>query len=452
MTERTFPEGFVWGAATASYQIEGAVKAGGRGASIWDTFSHTAGKIVGGDTGDVATDHYHRVDEDSDLIASLGLNAYRFSIAWPRIQPDGTGPANAAGIAFYDRLVDNLLARGVAPAATLYHWDLPQALEDKGGWPERDTALRFAQYAALVHAALHDRVSMWSTLNEPWCSAFLGYASGVHAPGRQDPAASLAAAHHLMLGHGLATRAMRADARDGETFGITLNLSPVLVDNDSDRDAARVMDGLQNRIFLDPILRGGYAPDVIDVTQGITDWAFLHDGDEEIIGEPIDWLGVNYYSPMRVAADAESEGSPAYPGSAGVAILEPRGPLTDMQWEVYPQGIADLLTRLSAEYRVPLFITENGAAYPDVLRADGTVADAERVAYLEGHLSAVRDAIERGADVRGYFAWSLMDNFEWAHGFAKRFGIVYVDYETLERHPKDSARWYSRVAQTNRLP
>lgn len=450
---RAFPPGFLWGAATAAYQIEGAVAEGGRGRSIWDTFSHTPGAVVGGDTGDVATDHYHRYGQDVDLIAGLGLGAYRFSIAWPRIQPDGRGPANPEGLAFYDRLVDALLARGVAPAVTLYHWDLPQALEDAGGWPARDTAYRFAEYAELVHAALGDRVDLWSTLNEPWCSAFLGYLSGRHAPGRTDPGASLAAMHHLLLGHGMATGAMRSGARTDELFGITVNLSPAYPASDSlaDRAAAHLMDGMQNRVFLDPLLRGAYPQDVVTATLPDSDWSFVQPGDAQAIATPIDILGVNYYAPLRVQAQPSSPGSPEHPGTRGIAVLPPREPVTDMGWEIAPAAFTDLLVRLQQDYQVPVIITENGAAFADILEPTGRVADAQRIDFLAGHLAAVHEAMTRGADVRGYFAWSLMDNFEWAEGYAKRFGLIYVDYQTLARHLKDSARWYARVIDASAL-
>ena len=448
-----FPPGFLWGAATASYQIEGAVRQDGRGPSIWDTFSHTPGAVHAGDTGDVATDHYNRYAEDADLIASLGLGAYRFSLSWPRIQPDGAGAANTAGLAFYDRLTDALLDRGVTPAATLYHWDLPQALEDAGGWPERDTAYRFADYAALVHDALGDRIDLWTTLNEPWCSAYLGYAAGIHAPGRRDPAAAMAAMHHLLLGHGLAVRSMRESARASERFLVTLNLAPVhaVGDGPADEDARRRVDGLQNRVFLDPVLRGTYPEDVVRDTGGISDWSFVHPGDLDTIAAPLDLLGVNYYTPIRVTADATSPGSPAYPGTAGTRMSPGPGPVTAMGWEISPSDLTTLLTRLHADYNVPMVITENGAAFDDILEDSGTVSDVARIDYLRGHLLAVHEAIRQGVDVRGYFAWSLLDNFEWAEGYAKRFGIVHVDYQTLVRSPKASALWFERVARSSVL-
>lgn len=450
---RRFPEGFLWGAATAAYQIEGATTEDGRGPSIWDTFSHTPGRVRDGDTGDVAADHYHRYAEDVDLMASLNLGAYRFSISWPRIQPDGRGQVNAAGLAFYDRLVDALLARGISPAVTLYHWDLPQALEDAGGWPARDTAHRFADYARLVHDALGDRVDLWTTLNEPWCSAQLGYGMGIHAPGRSEPGAAMAAMHHLLLGHGLAIEAMRAAARPEEQLSITLNLWPVLPATDSPEDlaAAHLLDGFMNRLYLDPVLRGAYPEDVVAATTGLTDWSFVLPGDESVIAAPIDVLGINYYAPHRARSTPRGAGWSDFPRNVGVEMLPPRGEVTDMGWEISPKDLTDLLVRLAREYGVPLMVTENGAAFPDVLQETGRVEDPRRVAYLEGHLGAVHDALSAGADVRAYFAWSLLDNFEWAEGYSKRFGLVHVDYETLERHPKDSALWFAQGARGNRI-
>jgi beta-glucosidase len=452
--ERAFPEGFIWGAATAAYQIEGATTEDGRGPSIWDTFSHTPGRVRGGDTGDVAADHYHRFAEDIALMGALNLRAYRFSIAWPRIQPEGRGAVNPEGLAFYDRLIDALLDRGIAPAATLYHWDLPQALEDTGGWPARDTAQRFADYAELVHEALGDRVDLWTTLNEPWCSAHLGYWSGIHAPGRTEPEQAMAAMHHLLLGHGLAMQAMRATARADEQLSITLNLWPILPATTSAGDvaAALLMDGFANRLYLDPVLRGAYPPDVVEATRDLTDWGFVQPGDLAVIGAPIDVLGVNYYAPHRAASAPRAGGWADHPRNSGIAMLPPQGELTDMGWEISPGAFSDLLVRLQREYGVPVMVTENGAAFPDILEPTGRIADPRRVAYLEGHVGAVHEAITAGADVRAYFAWSLLDNFEWAEGYSKRFGLIHVDYESLARHPKDSARWFAQVAGSNRLP
>ncbi|WP_182907935.1 GH1 family beta-glucosidase [Microbispora sp. H13382] len=423
----SFPDGFLWGAATASYQIEGAVRADGRVPSIWDTFSHTPGMVVDGHTGDVACDHYNRYLEDVEIMAWLGLKAYRFSVAWPRL----------ADLSFYDRLVDALLDRGITPVATLYHWDLPQTLQDEGGWANRDTAYRFADYTAAVHKRLGDRVATWTTLNEPWVSAFVGYASGRHAPGVTDPAAAFAAAHHLMLAHGLGVQALRAGG--AESVSLTLNLTPIL----GDAEPARLIDGLANRLFLDPVLRGEYPADVLAHLERFTE---VDLDDLPTIAQPIDVLGVNYYTVNRVVADPSSEGHPEYPGSEGIAWEDPHGPVTEMDWEINPAGLEDLLLRLSRDYPgTPLMITENGAALTD------EVADPGRISYLDAHFRAARSAMDRGADLRGYFVWSLLDNFEWARGYDKRFGLVRVDYETLERTPRDSARWYREVIAGNGL-
>ncbi len=451
-----FPEGFVWGAATAAYQIEGAVHDDGRGPSIWDTFSRTPGRVHAGHTGDVACDHYHRYAEDVALMAELGLSAYRFSVAWPRIQPDGTGPANPRGLDFYDRLVDEVRGRGIDPIVTLYHWDLPQALEDRGGWTARETAERFAEYASAVHARLGDRVDTWTTLNEPWCSAYLGYGSGVHAPGRRDPGAAFTAVHHLLLGHGLAGLALRAAGV--RTLGITLNpaaVFPADATSAADAEAVRLVDGLQNRIFFDPLLRGGYPADVLDHIARHTDLDHLRDGDEKIIATPIDLLGINYYAPTYVAArPGAAGGGGAYPGTEDIEFLPPVGPVTDMGWLIEPTGLTRLLERISRDYPgVPLMITENGAAFADQVHrsAADRVPDPDRISYLDGHLRAAHEAISRGVDLRGYLVWSLLDNFEWAEGYRKRFGIIYVDYLTQRRVPKDSARWYQEVIRRNGL-
>jgi beta-glucosidase len=444
-----FPADFKWGVASASYQIEGAVAEGGRLPSIWDTFSHTPGKVQGGDTGDVADDHYHRWPEDLELLTALGVDRYRFSLAWPRLQPSGRGPLNAAGLDFYSRLVDAMLERGVEPWVTLYHWDLPQALQDAGGWPERETAERFAEYASLVHERLHDRVRIWTTLNEPWCSAFLGHAQGRHAPGLQDDEAALRAAHHLLLGHGMAVQAMRAHGDRESRFGLTLNLFPVdpASDDPADVDAARRIDGLANRLFLDPVLLGRYPTDVPPLP--------LQPGDEAIIGTPIDLLGVNYYfrHVVRGGGNGNGNGQPSpWVGSRDVEFLQRGLPTTEMGWEIDTQGLHDVLTRLHRDYpSIPLHVTENGAAFADELTPDGTVADADRIAYLDGHFRAAHRAIADGVDLQGYFVWTMMDNFEWGFGYGKRFGLFHVDYETLERTPKDSARWFAEVTRRNGL-
>ena len=446
------PADFVLGAATASYQIEGAATEDGRGTSIWDTFSHTPGRVLGGDTGDVACDHYHRMPEDVALMSGLGLDAYRFSVAWPRIQPTGSGAVERRGMDFYSRLVDELLAADISPWVTIYHWDLPQPLEDAGGWPVRDTAHRFAEYAALVHDALGDRVRFWTTHNEPWCSAFLGYAAGIHAPGRQDDAASLRAVRHLLVGHGLATQALRAAG--AESLGITVNLYAVspATGSEADVEAARRVDALSNRVFLDPLLQGRWPTDLVaDLEEiGLADDLLGATPEEDLAlaSVPLDGLGVNYYSRHTVAAGGETGAEQAYPGSTDVRFVNPGFPTTDMGWPVDATGLTEVLETVAAMAPdLPLFVTENGAAYPDDEVVDGRVEDADRVAYLDGHLRACATAIEHGVPLRGYFAWSLMDNFEWALGYSKRFGLVGVDYDTLVRTPKRSAEWYAAVTR-----
>ncbi|MBA2946580.1 GH1 family beta-glucosidase [Streptomyces himalayensis] len=461
---RTFPLGFTWGTATAAYQIEGAATEDGRTPSIWDTYSHTPGKVRNGDTGDVACNHYHRWREDVRIMADLGVSAYRFSLSWSRVQPTGRGPAVQKGLDFYRRLTDALLEKGIQPVVTLYHWDLPQDLEDAGGWPERVTADRFAEYATLAARALGDRVRTWTTLNEPWCSAFLGYASGVHAPGRTDPVAALRAAHHLNLAHGKAVQALRAELPATAQTSITLNLHHVrsLTDGAEDKEAARRIDALGNRIFTGPQLEGRYPEDLLQDTARLTDWSFVRDGDTAQINQPLDFLGVNYYTPTLVSA-ATGEGSHGadghgrsdhspWPGADDVAFHLPPGDTTAMGWAVDPSGLYDLLLRLKADFpALPLMITENGAAFDDYVDPAGRVVDPDRIAYLRGHLTAVHRAIEAGVDVRGYFLWSLLDNFEWGYGYSKRFGAVYVDYPTGRRIPKASARWYADVARSGRV-
>jgi beta-glucosidase len=450
----TFPAGFSWGAATAAFQIEGATHEDGRTDSVWDTFARTPGKVLGGDTGDPACDHYHRMPQDVALLAELGLDTYRFSTSWARVRPDG-GPPNPKGLDFYSRLVDELLAKGIRPWLTLYHWDLPQALEDQGGWTSRDTAYRFADYAQTVHDALGDRVPTWTTLNEPYCAALLGYAGGQHAPGRTEPRAAVAAVHHLLLAHGLGVQVLRDAGVGGDTgsVGITLNLLPVSpADHASaaDVDVARRVDGLQNRIWLDPVLRGRYPDDVLEdlAPYGLSE--LVQDGDLDTIGAPIDVLGVNYYFTWTMRA-AEQPRLPSEWVGAETATDTPEGlPVTAMGWEVEPSGLRDMLLRLHDEYPgTPLVVTENGAAFDDEVAPDGAVHDDDRRSYLEGHLRAAHEAIEAGVDLRGYLAWSLLDNFEWAFGYSKRFGIVRVDYETQQRTVKDSARWYAEVARRN---
>ncbi|WP_436844655.1 GH1 family beta-glucosidase [Streptomyces wuyuanensis] len=460
-----FPPSFTWGTATAAYQIEGAATLDGRTPSIWDTYSRTPGRVRNGDTGDVATDHYHRWREDVAIMADLGVGAYRFSLAWPRVQPTGRGPSVQKGLDFYRRLTDELLEKNIQPVATLYHWDLPQELEDAGGWPERATAERFAEYAGLAAEALGDRVRTWITLNEPWCSAFLGYASGVHAPGRTDPVAALRAAHHLNLGHGKAVQALRANLPADAQVSVTLNIHHVRPRSgaEEDVDAARRIDALANRVFTGPMLQGAYPEDLLRDTASLTDWSFVKDGDLKEIAQPLDFLGVNYYTPTLVSGGSaetshgsDGHGNSAHspwPGADDVSFHLPPGSTTAMGWAVDPTGLYDLLVRLKDDFpRLPLMITENGAAFDDYVNPEGEVNDPDRIAYLQGHLAAVHRAIEAGADVRGYFLWSLLDNFEWGYGYSKRFGAVYVDYPTGKRIPKASARWYGGVARTGLLP
>ena len=459
-----FPQDFVWGVSTAAYQIEGAVHEDGRGVSIWDTFSHTPGSTYNGDTGDKACDHYHRLEEDLDLVASLGVDSYRFSIAWPRIQPNGSGPANPAGLDFYRRLLDGLRSRDIAATVTLYHWDLPQALQDVGGWLARDTAERFAEFVGLVADALGDSVERWITLNEPWCSAWHGYGNGLHAPGQADTGAAVAANHHLLLGHARAVAALR-DASPA-AVGITLNLVPVrpASDDPADLAAARRLDGNANRLFLDPILAGSYPRDMVEHYAGAAPgFSVVREGDLEAISAPLDFLGINYYSPA-VVADRSTVDHACRTGLAA-PVLEPEAATeelgvvrlvhadarrTAMAWEIDPEGLAELLRRLARDYAVPpMYITENGAAFGDYVDPDDQVIDDERIAYLDEHLGAVARVIEDGVDVRGYFCWSLLDNFEWAHGYGKRFGLVWVDYPTGRRVPKKSFTWYRDVVKAN---
>jgi beta-glucosidase len=467
--ERRFPEGFLWGTATAAYQVEGAVDEDGRGPSIWDTFVRTPGKMLVEGNADVACDHYHRYREDVALMKELGATAYRFSVSWPRIFPEGTGEPNPKGLGFYGRLVDELLKAGIEPFATLYHWDLPQALEDRGGWRERATSEAFAAYAGHVAAALGDRVGVWTTLNEPWCSAFVGYTAGVHAPGRQSKTDGLAAGHHLLLGHGLAVEALRE--RDSSLeLGITLNLTvakPVDPARPGDVDAARRIDGQINRFFLDPIFRGSYPADVLEDVAHLDFARFVQDGDLTLISQPLDTFGVNYYNGSLVSDRPDESpqlshdpvgrvNSSPFPAADGVYNHSQGLPRTAMDWDVQPDGLRELLVRVATEYTGPagtdLYVTENGAAYDDVVAADGAVHDADRTRFLELHLGAVLDAIDEGVDVKGYFYWSLMDNYEWAWGYQKRFGIVRVDYDTQERTVKDSGRAYATIIAARSLP
>ena len=432
------PPDFTWGVATAAYQIEGAVAEDGRAPSIWDTFSHTPGTIDNDDNGDVACDHYHRVPEDIGLMKQLGVGAYRFSLAWPRIVPEGSGQVNKAGLAFYDRLVDGLLEAGITPFATLYHWDLPQASQDRGGWPVRETAEHFAAYAAVVAERLGDRVKDWATLNEPLCSSWIGHLDGTMAPGVKDLTAAVRTSFHLHLGHGLAVQAIRAASSDARV-GIVNNLSPILpaTDSEADRAAAVRADGHTNRWWLDPIHGRGYPQDMLEVYDVELP---ARPGDLETIAAPLDWLGLNYYFRQFVRDD------PTGPAPYAKQVDVPEGRHTHMGWEVNAEGIEQLLTRVTEEYAPRrIYVTENGSAYPDVVRADGSVDDPERIRYLEEHLAACARAVEKGAPLAGYFAWSLMDNFEWAYGYAKRFGLVHVDYDTQVRTVKSSGHRYAEI-------
>ncbi|WP_410604711.1 GH1 family beta-glucosidase [Amycolatopsis sp. lyj-90] len=453
----SFPAGFLWGAGTSAFQVEGGTAEAGRGLSVWDTFAATEGKIHSGHTAEVACDHFHRNEADFDLIAQIGLPSYRFSVSWPRVMPDGR-TREPRGLAFYDRLVDALLARDIKPSLTLYHWDLPQAIEDEGGWPARDTAFRFAEYSSVVQEALGDRVGHWTTVNEPFCAAFLGYGNGVHAPGITDEMRALQAAHHLMLGHGMAMQALRAGARNGQEFGLALNFAPALADADEHPhlEARRKFDGLHNRFFLDAALGRGYPVDVLDDTRRLGWTSVIREGDLDIIAQPMDWLGVNYYAPARVTPlnDLEALSNCGLPGLRGLDVLPPRGPLTSFGWEQAPDVLTDLLLWLRDHTGgLPLIVLENGAAFEDEVDPGGRVRDNERERYIHEHLHAVLTAIKAGADVRGYVLWSLLDNFEWSLGFSQRFGLIHVDFaDGLDRTVKDSAYYYARVIGANALP
>lgn len=445
MAEATFPPGFLWGAATSAPQIEGGGEEGGRGESIWDRFSSMPGRIGDGSDPRTACDHYHRWRDDIGLIRELGLGAYRFSVAWPRIQPSGRGAVNPAGLAFYDALVDELLEAGVTPFVTLYHWDLPQALQDRGGWASRETAGAFVEYAAAVASALGDRVKHWITHNEPWCVATLGHETGEHAPGHRDPSEALRVSHHLLLSHAWGMQAVRGRS-PGSEVGIVLNPVPVepATPGPADREAARRLDGSFNRWYLDPLFRGRYPEDAIldRVRRGHLDspcLPFVEPGDLEAIAGPVDFLGINYYS--RVVVRAGAGGEPE-----AVRVV-PETELTEMGWEVFPEGLRRLLVRIDRDYHPRnVYITENGSAFPDVVGPAGRIADVRRIEYLRAHIAAMAEALAQDVPLRGYFVWSLLDNFEWAHGYSKRFGLVRVDYRTQERIPKDSAFWYRDVA------
>ncbi|MCM3660570.1 GH1 family beta-glucosidase [Georgenia satyanarayanai] len=461
-------EDFRWGVATAAYQVEGAAREDGRGPSIWDTFSHTPGRVQGGDTGDVAVDHYRRWREDVALMSRLGVQAYRLSISWPRVQPGGRGPLNPEGVAFYRALLDELRARGIAPVVTLYHWDLPQELEDAGGWPSRDTAYAFAEYARLMARELGDRVALWTTLNEPWCTAFLGYASGVHAPGRTEPAAALAAAHHLNLAHGLATVAIREELGEDTPVSISLNLHvthPADPESGPDLEAVAQVDAVGNHVFLGPVMDGSYPTRLLRDTAHLTDWSFVQPGDLTITRQRLDVLGLNYYSTQLVRRHVGAGAAPRADGHGAanaspwvgteedVEFLPVDPPHTAMGWNIRPEALEELLLALDNAYPdQPLMVTENGAAFDGDVPVDGRVHDTARVAYLHSHIAAALRAREAGVDLRGYLAWSFVDNFEWAYGYSKRFGIVHVDLDSQQRTPKDSALWYRELIRSGRLP
>lgn len=452
MTDVRFPDGFVWGAATAAYQIEGAVAEDGRTPSIWDTFAHTPGRTRHGDHADIACDHYHRLESDLDLIASLGLGAYRWSVSWSRIKPTPDGAVNAAGLDFYERAADGLLERGIEPVATLYHWDLPQWLQDKGGWAARDTAEHFGDFAEAVLGRLGDRVPRWVTVNEPYCSSFIGHLEGRHAPGLTDEATAVATAHHLLLGHARALARIRAAAPRAKA-GITLNLSDPLPATGSSADAvaAARVDLVENRMFLAPLLRGAYPDDAEEFYAGVTDFGFVLDGDLAAISAPMEFLGVNFYEQHRVVDD------PDHTWAIGNVVrgarkLTPTPPVTAGDVAIRPEALYRVLTRVHREWtELPIWITENGLALHDYTTPDGRCHDPERIDYFDGHFRAAHRAIADGVPLEAYLAWALMDNFEWAEGYSKRFGLVHVDYASQTRTPKDSAHWFRSVISRNGL-
>lgn len=443
---REFPKDFLWGAATSAYQIEGSPLADGAGPSIWHRFSHTPGRTTNGETGDIACDHYRRYKDDVALMRDLGLGAYRFSIAWGRVIPDGTGAVNQAGLDFYRRLVDELLAAGIQPSVTLYHWDLPAALDDRGGWLNRDVSEWFSDYAQVVFRALDDRVKMWATLNEPWVVSDGGYLHGELAPGHRNHFEAPIASHNLLRAHATAVRAYRAIGK--HQIGLVVNLEPKysVSELDEDLDAVRRADAYMNRQYLDPLFTGAY-PTELEEMFGEA-WPEIPLADFELLREPFDFLGINYYKRGITKFD------PSVPIERAIRVADPRATHTELGWDVFPQGLTDILKWVTQRYgRIPLYVTENGAAFYDPpVATNDTIDDPLRVDYLHRHLHAVIDAIDEGADVRGYFAWSLFDNYEWAHGFSKRFGIVHVDYETQKRTPKKSARFYADVIRANALP
>jgi beta-glucosidase len=443
----TFPEGFLWGTATAAYQIEGAVDEDGRTPSIWDTFSRTPGAVLRGDTGDVACDHYHRWRDDIDLLEDLGVDAYRFSIAWPRVIPEPGGSVNPKGLDFYEGLVDELLARDITPVVTLYHWDLPQYLQDLGGWASRDTAYRFGDYVAAVGERLGDRVPYWLTLNEPYCSAFVGHAMGLHAPGVRDEAVAVRALHHLLLAHGVGAQRLREQGVSGKV-GITCNLTAPHPASDAVEDVAatRRLDLYENRMFLDPLFKGQYPADAAEYFRGVTTFDVVEDGDLATIAEPLDFFGINYYEQHAVRADPDD----AVRGWRRVP--DPDADQTIVGIGVHPEGLRSVLTRVTKEYTsLPLMVTETGIALHDYVDPEGRINDAERIAFYESHIRAARQAIDDGVPLVGFFPWSLLDDFEWSWGYGYRYGMYYVDYATQARIPKDSARWFAGVTRANGL-
>ncbi|WKZ34184.1 MAG: GH1 family beta-glucosidase [Anaerolineales bacterium] len=445
MTKINFPNGFIWGVSTSAYQIEGAWNEDGRSTSIWDTFSHAPGKVTNNENGDIAADHYHRWKEDFALLSELGVKAYRFSTAWPRILPEGRGRVNKKGLDFYDRLVDDLLKRGIEPYVCLYHWDLPQTLQDKGGWTNRDTTAHFAEYARIVTERLSDRVRVWFTHNEPWVTAFVGHFLGDHAPGKKDIGAAVKSLHYLLLSHGLATEAMRVAAKQPLKIGVTLNLNPVHPATDSKKDhkAAERVDMFMNRIVLDPLLKGTSPIQESTIAKLLTR-RIIQDGDLEKIHQ-LDILGVNYYSR---AVMKHSSKVPV----VNVEQVHPEGSEYSGMWEIYPEGMYETL-KLVWDYNpvCELMVTENGVPVPDGVDFDGRVRDERRIRYLQNHIAQVHRAMQGGIPVKGYLHWSLMDNFEWSHGYCQRFGLIHVDFKTQKRIIKDSGRWFAEVVRNNAL-
>jgi beta-glucosidase len=452
MSELNFPQAFIWGASTSAYQIEGAWDEDGKGESIWDRYTHTPGNVLDGSTGNVACDHYHRWQEDIALMKGIGLQAYRFSVAWTRILPHGRGELNQAGLDYYSRLVDGLLEAGIMPFVALYHWDLPQALQDQGGWPVRETALAFSEYVNVVSRRLGDRVKNWVTHNEPTCSSLIGYQQGRHAPGLSDWGLALAASHHVLLSHGLAVQAIRANQADAEV-GIVIDPIPSQprTYHPQDYAAYRWFDGMHNRWFLDPLFGRQYPADVLAEHQQRGHLppgspAFIHEGDEDSIATPTDFIGLNYY--RRQVIDSQSRDTAGFPQP----VADPDQGYTEMGWEVYSQGLYELIMNIYTEYRPPkIYVSENGASYSDGPTPDGRIRDERRIQYLKDHIAAVHRAVQNQAPVAGYFVWSLLDNFEWSLGYTQRFGIIYVDYDNQLRLPKDSAVWYSGLIERNAL-